>query len=93
MREELRNKELSFSEMAKLVGERWQELDGSEKEPCERKAQAMKEAYHIKLADYKKTSEYASYQQYLADFKAKHKQQTDDRGQGVLGPLCWSEID
>jgi len=80
MREDLKHKELSFSDMAKLVGERWQELDASEKEPCERKAQAMKEAYHIKLAEYKKTSEYAAYQQYLADFKARHKQHVDDRG-------------
>ena len=88
MREAMKSKELSFSDMAKLVGERWQELTPAEKEPCERKAQAMKEAYHVKLAEYKKTPEYTSYQQYLVDFRIRHKQQTDDSGQSLDDPIA-----
>lgn len=78
MREVLKGKDLSFSEMAKLVGERWQELDAAEKEPCERKAQAMKEVYYLELAEYKKTPEYAAHQQYLAEFKARNNHANDN---------------
>jgi len=80
----MKSKELSFSEMAKLVGERWQELTAADKEPCEQKAQAMKEAYQVKLAEYKKTTEYSSYQEYLADFRSRQKQQTDALGQSLF---------
>jgi len=31
-----------------------------------------KERYYAQLAEYKKTPEYAQYQEYLVDFKAKH---------------------
>ena len=76
MRETLKAQELSFTEIAKLVGERWQELRTSEKEPCERQAQEMKERFYSELAEYKKTPQWGDYQQYLADFKAKHSQQS-----------------
>lgn len=33
----------------------------------------MKDHYYAQLAEYKKTQGYAEYQQYLADFKAKHE--------------------
>ena len=38
----------------------------------ERQAQTAKEKYYAELAEYKKTPQYAQYQEYLADFKAKH---------------------
>jgi len=38
----------------------------------ERQAQTAKEKYYAELAEYKKTSHYAMYQEYLVDFKAKH---------------------
>lgn len=76
MRDSLRGQDLSFTEIAKVVGERWQELSPEAKEPCERQAQALKEKYYSELAEYKKTPHYASYQKYLIDFKAKHAQQT-----------------
>ena len=38
----------------------------------ERQAQTAKEKYYAELAEYKKTSQYAMYQEYLVDFKAKH---------------------
>lgn len=74
MRDELRNsgRELSFTEIAKLVGERWQSLATYDKEPCEHDAQQLKEKYYSQLAEYKKTSDYAAYQDYLADFRLKH---------------------
>lgn len=72
MREELRGRNLSFSEIAKLVGENWQSLSPTEKEPFESHAQAMKEKYLKEIAEYKKTPEYRQYQAYLREFKAKH---------------------
>ena len=74
MREKLRGQELSFTDIARIVGERWQELTPEEKEPCEREARALKGKYYSELADYKKTPQYADYQEYLTEFKAKHGQ-------------------
>lgn len=72
VREELRGQDLSFTEMAKLVGERWQVLAPEIRETCERQAAAAKEKYYAEMAEYKKTPQYAQYQEYLAEFKAKH---------------------
>jgi hypothetical protein len=38
----------------------------------ERQAAGAKEKYYAELAEYKKTPLYVQYQEYLADFKAKH---------------------
>ena len=75
MRDKLKGQDLSFTEIAKIVGESWQVLSVQEKEPCERQAQALKEKYYTNLTEYKKTPQYALYQEYLADFKAKHSNQ------------------
>lgn len=72
MREKLRGQELSFTEIAKIVGECWQESSQSEKEPCEKEAQSLKEKYYANLAEYKKTLQYARYQEYVVEFRAKH---------------------
>lgn len=71
MREDLKGRNLSFTEIAKLVGENWQILSASEKEPYESQAFAAKEKYNTELAAYKKTDKYKEYADYLADFKAK----------------------
>lgn len=72
IREDLRSENLSFTEIAKRVGEKWQVLIPDEKEPYESQASAAKERYNIELAKYKKTSQYREYAVYLADFKAKN---------------------
>lgn len=75
MREDLKGQNLTFTEIAKLVGENWQGLTQAEKEPYEREAQAAKEKYNRDLAEYKKTPDYKKYLQYLQEFKAKHASQ------------------
>ena len=77
MREQLKGRNLSFTEIAKLVGENWQSLQPHEKDPYEQKAFAAKEKFNNELAEYKKTNHYKEYQQYLAEFKARqgHQQQ------------------
>jgi hypothetical protein len=79
MREELKGRNLSFTEIAKLVGENWQNLSPAEKEPYEQQAFSIKERYTNELAAYKKTNEYKEYSQYLVEFKARHSGQ-----QGML---------
>lgn len=72
MREDLKGRNLTFTEIAKLVGENWQNLSPVEKEPFESQAQAIKDKYLSDLAEYKKTPEYRKYMAYLQEFKAKH---------------------
>ncbi|KAK0734162.1 hypothetical protein B0T26DRAFT_634775 [Lasiosphaeria miniovina] len=77
--EELKDRNLGFTEIAKLVGENWRSLSPAEKEPFESHAQVAKERYQIEMEEYKKTPQYERYQLYLQEFKAKH-----DHPQGVL---------
>jgi hypothetical protein len=72
MRDDLKGRQLTFTEIAKLVGENWQNLSALEKEPFESQAQTAKERYNRDLAEYKKTVEYRKYLEYLQDFKEKH---------------------
>ncbi|KAL9105889.1 MAG: hypothetical protein Q9227_009000 [Pyrenula ochraceoflavens] len=72
IRDEVKSQNLSFTEIAKLVGERWQTLTPAEKEPYETQANSAKETYITELAKYKKTDSHKKYLQYLAEFKAKH---------------------
>lgn len=72
MREELKGRSLSFTEIAKLVGENWQNLSPGDKEPYEQHAFAAKDRYNSELAQYKKTEQYSIYCQYLIEFKARY---------------------
>lgn len=72
IREDVRGQNMSFTDIAKLVGDRWQKLAPAEKEPYEAQATKAKETYNAELAEYKKTDLYRDYMQYLAEFKAKH---------------------
>jgi hypothetical protein len=71
MREDLKSQNLTFTEIAKLVGENWQSLDASERELYESQANGAKDKYKKDLAAYKKRPEYRKYQQYLQEFKEK----------------------
>lgn len=70
----MKDQNLSFTQIAKLVGDRWQKLDAAGKEPFEVQASAAKEKYNVQLSAYRKTDEYKEYMVYLSDFKAKHGQ-------------------
>ncbi|KAJ3529779.1 hypothetical protein NM208_g9604 [Fusarium decemcellulare] len=89
MREDLRSQNLSFTEIAKLVGENWQNLDPGEKESYESQANADKEKYHRDLMEYKKTPDFRRYTQYLQEFKekqAKRSQANDASKRPKLDP-------
>lgn len=76
MREKLKGQNLSFTEIAKLVGENWQTLTPAERKPYETEAQAAKDKYNHAMVLYKKTPEYQRYILYLQEFKARHSNQT-----------------
>lgn len=71
-RESLKCQQLSFTEIAKAVGERWQALPVDAQEAYEREANAAKKKYHAELAEYKRSPQYKIYQKYLRDFRAEH---------------------
>ncbi|KAI0176746.1 HMG box protein [Pestalotiopsis sp. NC0098] len=88
MREDLKGQNLSFTEIAKLVGENWQSLDRAEKEPYETHAQELKDRYNRDMSEYKKTADYKRYSDYLHDFRKRqavhdaHKRARVDGGDG-----------
>lgn len=71
MREDLKGRNLTFTEIAKLVGEHWQNLSAAEKDPFEAQAAGAKDKYNSELAVYKKTEDYKKYSEYLVEFKIK----------------------
>ena len=78
MREQLKSQNLSFADLSKEVGEKWQRLTRDEKEEWKRKGAVPWERYKADLAEYQKTDDFRKYQRYLAEFKAtqaaKHPQ-------------------
>ncbi|KAI1122393.1 hypothetical protein F5Y10DRAFT_76085 [Nemania abortiva] len=79
MREDLKGQNLTFTEIAKLVGENWQNLGRAEKEPFERQANEAKEKYNHDLAEYKKTPECIKYNEYLREFRKRQATQTQEK--------------
>lgn len=79
MRDDLKSQNLTFTEIAKLVGENWQSLSPSERDVFERKANAAKDKYRRDMAEYKKTPQYRKYSQYLHDFKEKQARHTQGK--------------
>ncbi|KAI0553789.1 hypothetical protein F4679DRAFT_436599 [Xylaria curta] len=79
MREDLKGQNLTFTEIAKLVGENWQNLGRTEKEPFERQANEAKEKYNHDLAEYKKTAECRKYNEYLREFRKRQAMQTQEK--------------
>lgn len=86
MREDLKGRPLSFTEIAKLVGENWQNLRPNEKEVYEQQASAAKEKYTQELSEYRKTESYRTYSEYLIEFKAKQLQLQETSQEGMVMP-------
>lgn len=76
MREDVKHLNLSFTDIAKRVGEQWQQLSADVKASYESQAAAAKEKYRADLAEYKKTDKYREYNEYLANFKLKNATRT-----------------
>lgn len=70
-RAELKNQNLSFAELAKIVGDQWKNLSHFEKQSYERRAMRAKDEYLAALEQYRQTPQYRRYQEYLNEFKSK----------------------
>lgn len=79
IRDDIKSENLSFTDIAKRVGELWQALTPEEKKPYELQAGSAKEEYMADLAHYKTTDRFREYNQYLVDFKAKHPPKSDGK--------------
>ncbi|KAI9821035.1 MAG: hypothetical protein M1827_003768 [Pycnora praestabilis] len=72
VRRELQGQNVSFVNIAKMVGERWQAISPEEKEYWQSQASAAKELHDTEFAEYRKTDDYKQYMSYLADFEKKN---------------------
>ena len=71
VREEQRDANLNFTQLARLVGDRWKVISASEKEAIEAEAAEAKRQYTMAVERYKKSPEFKQYQGYLAEFKER----------------------
>ncbi|KAK9712650.1 hypothetical protein K7432_007002 [Basidiobolus ranarum] len=71
VRNELKDQNMSFTEIAKIVGDRWKSISPEEKDEVERSAAKEKEEYYEILNAYKETDDYKEYQKYLEEFRKK----------------------
>ncbi|OZJ04422.1 hypothetical protein BZG36_02922 [Bifiguratus adelaidae] len=73
IRSDLRDQSMSFTDLAKIVADRWKALPKDEKDHYETVARKAKDEYMQLMAEYETTDEHKQYQGYLADFKAKQE--------------------
>jgi hypothetical protein len=85
VRETMKGQNLSFTEIAKIVGDRWKVLPLDDRELLDRQATAAKEKYYIELAEYKKTPQYSVYCEYLTEFKAMETNPRGNTSTSMLG--------
>merc|ERR1712072_980420 len=59
------NPTAGIAQLGKIAGQKWRELSEVEKSSFVSQALKLREAYQIKLAEYKKSDEFAAYQEQL----------------------------
>ncbi|KAI9254422.1 hypothetical protein EDC94DRAFT_618785 [Helicostylum pulchrum] len=70
-RAQLKDHNMTFVEIAKLVGDQWKNLGVNLKHQYERTAMRAKDEYIDALNAYRQTNEYKNYQTYLNNFKSE----------------------
>ncbi|CEJ05321.1 hypothetical protein RMCBS344292_19264 [Rhizopus microsporus] len=73
VRAELKQQNKSFTDLAKIIGDRWKSISPDEKEFYETNALKAREEYLRQIEEYQKTDNYKKYQQYLSEFKAENE--------------------
>ncbi|KAI9259304.1 high mobility group box domain-containing protein, partial [Sporodiniella umbellata] len=74
-RAELKEQQLSFVELAKIVGHRWKHLAPHLKRKYELSAIQAREEYARALIDYQQTPAYRAYQDYQSRFKKEQQEE------------------
>jgi len=77
---------LTFTDLSKTVGERWQALSPEEKEAWKQRGAGPWDDYKEKVAVYQKTDKYKAYQKYVMEFKATQESKKSTRKQSVTQP-------
>ncbi|KAL6718998.1 hypothetical protein ACLMJK_003233 [Lecanora helva] len=80
-RDQLKAQNLSFSNLSKQVGERWQAMSEAEREGWKQAGAGPWEDYKARLAEYRKTDHYREYQKYVSEFKAAQEAKKPARRQ------------
>ncbi|KAL0142403.1 hypothetical protein V8B55DRAFT_1497653 [Mucor lusitanicus] len=73
VRAELKQQNKSFTDLAKIIGDRWKNISPEGKELYETNALRAREDYLKKIEEYQKTESFRKYQQYISDFKAENE--------------------
>ncbi|KAI8985435.1 hypothetical protein BDB01DRAFT_788241 [Pilobolus umbonatus] len=73
IRSELKKENKSFTDLAKIIGDRWKNISVEEKERYEGIASKAREDFIRKTSEYQKTDLYKRYQKYIKDFKSEHE--------------------
>ncbi|KAG2210941.1 hypothetical protein INT47_000098, partial [Mucor saturninus] len=73
VRAELKQQNKSFTDLAKIIGDRWKNITPEEKELYEVNALRSREDYLKQMEEYHKTESYRKYQQYISDFKTENE--------------------
>ncbi|KAI9612249.1 hypothetical protein KEM48_004265 [Puccinia striiformis f. sp. tritici PST-130] len=90
VREQLKGQQISFTEIARTVGERWKTLERSAKEAFEREASEQKDRWTKSMLAYKRTHEYEQHRRYLQQFKDVQQARSAAR---EAGPSRLSNLD
>ena len=80
-RDQLKDQSLSFTELSRQVGERWQALSPEERDHWKQKAAIPWEKYKADLAQYQKTEQYQEYQNYLEEFRTAEARKHPEKKQ------------
>ncbi|RCH82624.1 hypothetical protein CU098_000971, partial [Rhizopus stolonifer] len=73
IRAELKQQNKSFTDLAKIIGDRWKNISANEKEIYELGAQKAKELYAKQVDAYQQTESFQCYQKYLSEFKSQNE--------------------
>ena len=89
IRKDLLVGEYTFTEIAKIVGERWQILDEELKENYKEIAAKAKTKYNDEMVEYMKKTEYKNYQIYLKNWHAKQAELQPEKGTLSIHKPCY----
>jgi hypothetical protein len=78
---------LVFAEIAKLVGEHWQNLPNEKREEYIDRARVAHAKWRRDMEEYKQTPQYREYQKYLEEFKEKHPSSSKGLCHGAPKPV------
>ena len=80
-------KDLSFGEKAKRTGDAWQALSPEQRGPMQEEADAARTRWKADFEEYKKSTSYREYCEYLSRFKEEMSAKTKERTKSLSSPI------